>query len=762
MYEILAKEKLAPKTYQIKIHAPRIAQKRKAGQFVVLRLSETGERIPLTIAGGEPENHSITVVFQAVGNTTEHLATFSAGDEILDVAGPLGKPTELHDGEHAVCVGGGLGIALILPLVRAIRAHMKGVTGIISARSEELLIMEKELAQLCEDLQIATDDGSKGYHGFPTDLLKEMLQSNGKIDAVYAVGPVPMMAAISDITRPFGVKTIVSLNPIMLDGTGMCGGCRVTIGGETKFACVDGPEFDGHQVDFEELRARLAQYEDNPRARELPQYEPAHECDQDHTDFQNAKLQAGREAEKSIEIPRQPMPEQPADKRINNFVEVPFGLRPEQAVMEANRCLQCKKPKCVEGCPVGIDIPGFIKLITQRKFADAASLIKEDNALPAVCGRVCPQEDQCEANCVLGRKADPVAIGNLERFVADYERENDLIETPNLAKATKERIAIVGSGPAGLTAAGELARLGYQPVIHEALHEPGGVLTYGIPQFRLPKEIVAQEVDFIKSLGVEIRTNFVVGKTASIRELFDEGFAAVFVGSGAGLPILVGTAGENLNGVLSANEYLTRVNLMRAYDTRYETPVLVRPRIAVLGGGNVAMDSARTALRLGADEVTVLYRRSEEECPARQAELEHAMEEDVDIRWLTNVVEILGDSDGWVKGVRCIQMELGEPGEDGRRRPYPIEGSEFEIPMDMVIIAFGNRPHPLIPQTTKGLEVDKWGTIVAEPGTGKTTLDKVYAGGDIVTGAATVIQAMGAGKDAAHAIDADLHGKRPE
>ncbi len=758
MYEILSKEQLAPEIYRFRVHAPRIAQRRRVGQFVVVRVCQTGERIPLTIADADPPSLSITLVFQVVGNTTRQLAALEAGEEVLDVVGPLGRPTELGDYEHAVCMGGGLGIALIYPIAQALASRTTRVSGIISAQSAELLIMEEELRRVCEELRIATDDGSRGYHGFPTALLEQMLKEGARPDAVYVVGPVPMMAAVAEVTRPFGVKTVASLNPIMLDGTGMCGGCRVTVGGQTKFACVDGPEFDAHEVDFQELAARLKQYDASPEARRLPRYGPAHGCDRAHTDLQQAMLEAGRAAVKSIEIPRQPMPEQPSQNRIRNFEEVPLGLTPEQAVMEARRCLQCKKPKCVEGCPVGVSIPEFIALVAEGRFAEACRTIKKDNVLPAVCGRVCPQESQCELSCVLGKKAEPVAIGNLERFVADYEQGEGLIERPAAAPQRRQRVAVVGSGPAGLTAAGELARLGYRPVILEALHEPGGVLTYGIPQFRLPKQIVHQEVDFVRSLGVEIQTNFVVGKTATVQDLFEEGFEAVFIGSGAGLPIMAGTPGENLNGVLSANEYLTRVNLMRAYDERYETPVMLRRRVAVLGGGNVAMDSARTALRLGAEEVTILYRRSEQECPAREAELRHAIEEGIPIRWLCSAVEVLGDSSGWVRGLRCVRMELGEPGADGRRRPYAIKGSEFEMPFEMVIVAYGNRPHPLVPRTTEGLKVGSHGTIEAAPGTGATSLRGVFAGGDIVTGAATVIQAMGAGKDAARAIDRYLAG----
>ena len=368
------------------------------------------------------------------------------------------------------------------------------------------------------------------------------------------------------------------------------------------------------------------------------------------------------------------MPEQPAEGRVRNFEEVPFGLRPEQARVEARRCLQCKKPQCVEGCPVGIDIPGFIRHIVAGDFLAAARKLKEDNTLPAVCGRVCPQETQCEGLCVVGRRGDPVAIGNLERFAADYERQQDKIELPAMLPPRGVKVAVIGSGPAGLTAAGELARRGYSPTIFEALHEPGGVLLYGIPSFRLPKEIVHKEIGLLRQMGVEIVCDFVVGKTATIQDLMDEGYAGVFIGTGAGTPILAGVPGENLNGVLSANEYLTRVNLMRGYRADYATPVMVKDRVAVLGGGNVAMDSARVALRLGAKEVTIVYRRSVEESPARVAERHHAEEEGIRFEWLTNAVEIQGDEKGWVSGLRCIKMELGEPGADGRRRPYPHRG----------------------------------------------------------------------------------------
>jgi glutamate synthase (NADPH/NADH) small chain len=456
---------------------------------------------------------------------------------------------------------------------------------------------------------------------------------------------------------------------------------------------------------------------------------------------------------------RVPMKEQEALVRARNFDEVPFGYSPEEAVQEAKRCLQCKKPLCVEGCPVNVRIPQFIALIAEGKFAEAARELKLTNALPAVCGRVCPQEEQCEARCILGKKGEPVAVGNLERFAADYERENNLIVIPDKKAANGKKVAVVGSGPAGLTCAGELIKEGFEVTIFEALHEPGGVLVYGIPEFRLPKTIVAQEIAYLEKLGVRIEKNFIVGKTATIEDLFaEEGFDAVFVGSGAGLPSFLKVKGENLIGVYSANEYLTRSNLMRSFRADSETPIMKGKRVVTVGGGNVAMDAARTALRLGAENSMIVYRRSEEEMPARFAEIHHAKEEGLEFHLLCNPVEIIGSQDGRVTAIRCIKMELGEPDASGRRRPVVVAGSEFDLECDVVIIAIGNTPNPLIPSTSQDIRVSKWGTIVTGENDARTSKKFVYAGGDIVTGAATVILAMGAGKLAAHNIMNDILG----
>jgi glutamate synthase (NADPH/NADH) small chain len=457
--------------------------------------------------------------------------------------------------------------------------------------------------------------------------------------------------------------------------------------------------------------------------------------------------------EKKEKVPRQKMPEQDPQKRVGNFEEVPLGYSAQQAIAEAKRCIQCKKPGCISGCPVDVKIPEFIKDIAEGRFIEAAQKLKETNSLPAVCGRVCPQEDQCEKTCILGKKGEPVAIGRLERFAADYERNAGKVTIPSPAKATGKKIAVVGAGPAGLTIAGDLVKLGYDVTIFEALHKAGGVLVYGIPEFRLPKAIVEAEVEYLKKLGVKIETNFVIGRTKTIDELFAEGYDAVFIGVGAGAPVFMNIPGENLSGIYSANEYLTRSNLMKAYlFPEYDTPIVRGKRVAVIGGGNVAMDSVRTALRLGAEKAMIIYRRTEVEMPARKEEVHHAREEGVEFLMLTNPVEYIGNEAGWVTGVKCIKMELGEPDASGRRSPVPINGSEFMIDVDTVVVAVGTMANPIVPTTTPGLTTNKRGYIITKDESGLTSRAGVYAGGDIVTGSATVILAMGAGRKAANAI----------
>lgn len=458
-------------------------------------------------------------------------------------------------------------------------------------------------------------------------------------------------------------------------------------------------------------------------------------------------------AEKKGQKGRVPMPEQEPKIRARNFLEVPTGYTVKMAQEEAARCLQCKKPGCVAGCPVGVDIPGFIELIAQGDMTGAIRNLWSKNALPAVCGRVCPQEVQCEGKCIVGKKGEPVAIGNLERFCADYEREHGSGELPPKASPTGKRVAVVGSGPSGLTVAGDLIVKGHEVTIYEAFHKPGGVLVYGIPEFRLPKAIVAQEVNFLARLGVSIQCNAVVGRTVSLDELFEEGYDAIYVGVGAGLPRFMNIPGENLVGILSANEYLTRANLMKAYKyPEVDTPIPIGQNVVVLGAGNVAMDSARTAMRLGAESVKIVYRRSREEMPARQAEIHHAEEEGIELFLLTNPTRYLGNDHGRLTGMECLRMELGEPDDSGRRRPVAVKGSEFELACDLCIVAVGSGANPLLTSETPDMQLNRWGNVVADPRTGKTTKKGVWAGGDIVTGAATVILAMGAGRDAANSI----------
>jgi glutamate synthase (NADPH/NADH) small chain len=518
-----------------------------------------------------------------------------------------------------------------------------------------------------------------------------------------------MMRAVAETTRPSGTKTIVSLNSIMVDGTGMCGGCRVEVGGETKFTCVDGPEFDAHGVDFDLLMSRLGTYAEDEKL-----------ASSRHDELERELCAHGVcKAEN-----RTPMPAQDPMSRRHNFDEVALGYTPQMARSEALRCLQCKKSPCVAGCPVNIDIPAFVRLIQEGHFLAAARKIKEQNNLPAICGRVCPQETQCEVKCVLARKGEPVAIGRLERFAADAEAKVGSVRVPHVGEWTGKRVAIVGAGPAGLTAAADLALMGHGVTIFEALHKPGGVLVYGIPEFRLPKEIVRRECEHLEKLGVEFRVNMPVGPSVTVPQMLEGGFDAAFIGTGAGLPRFLGIPGENLKGVRN---------------------------VAVVGGGNVAMDSARSALRLGADNVWIIYRRTRKEMPARDEEIDHALEEGVVFKELTNPARVLGDDDGWVRGLECIVMELGEPDDSGRRRPVPIEGSNHVIDVDQFVVAVGNGPNPMLTRNWPELKLNRRGNIDVDEDQ-MTNVPGVFAGGDIVTGAATVIEAMGAGKRASRAI----------
>ena len=739
MVEILKKEQLSPTIFRLRLKSEKIAKKRKAGQFVIIRISADGERIPLTIADANAQEGWIEVIVQAVGKSTKKLMEFNAGDNINDLAGPLGNPTHVEKFGRVLCVAGGLGAAPLYPIASAMKNAGNEVVTVIGARNRDLLILDEDFRDFCDEVFIATDDGSAGIKGFGADIIKKLLDEGRKFDCAVVVGPPIMMKITSKLTVENGIKTFVSLNPIMIDGTGMCGGCRVSINGETKFACIDGPEFDAELVNWDELLNRLGSYAKTERPPE------EHPC---------LSSQKAVPVKKSGE--RVQMRCRDANERRRDFAEVNLGFSQEEAVKEAKRCIECKNPRCVEGCPVSINIPDFIRLVKRGEFIDALSVIKKTNALPAVCGRVCPQETQCEARCILGAKGEPVAIGALERFVADWNCEHNTPNFPVYPK-TDKKVAVIGSGPAGLSTAGYLAKHGVEVTVFEALHDVGGVLIYGIPEFRLPKAAVRAEIDELKEIGVKFETNFVVGKTATIDDLLEkEGFSAAFIGSGAGLPKFPNIKGINANGVYSANEYLTRVNLMHAWKEGSQTPIIKGKKAVVLGGGNVAMDAVRVALRLGAQEAHIVYRRSFEEMPARLEEIHHAQEEGVIFDILCDPKEIIVGDDGFVSGVRCIRCELGEPDESGRRRPIDIEGGDFTIECDVFIAAIGTSPNPIFAKTTENLDTGKHGTINAAQSSGRTSRSKIYAGGDIVTGAATVIMAMGAGKDAAKAILSDL------
>ncbi|HPM75772.1 MAG TPA: NADPH-dependent glutamate synthase [bacterium] len=744
---IIERSDLTPSIIQFKLEAPILAAKAQPGQFVVLRMDEKAERLPMTIVDFHREQGWITVIFQTVGASTRRLSHLTTGDLLLDLVGPLGEPTRLDNYGHVVLVGGGVGAAPVFPIARALKDAGNKVTVVIGARSKDLMILEREFMAFADELILCTDDGSYGCKGFVTTALADLIENGVPIDRVWAIGPVEMMNAVVETTRPHNIHTEVSLNSIMLDGSGMCGACRVEVGGAIKFVCVDGPEFDGHQVNFKELLTRQSMYASEEH-RAMWDYILTEEAGE-----------AVERMKKRIDMPRQD-----PRVRVTNFDEVALGYSPKQARIEASRCLQCKKQPCIAGCPVEVPIPQFIKLVADGHFLEAADLIKSVNSLPAVCGRVCPQESQCEQVCVLANKGNAIAIGRLERFVADYQADHGVAEDLTVAAPTGKRVAIVGAGPAGLTAAADLAKRGYEVEIFEAFHSPGGVLVYGIPEFRLPKAIVKREVEYVQKLGVKIHTSFIIGRASTLPELMQEyGFGAVFIGTGAGLPYFMNIPGENLNGVYSANEFLTRVNLMKAYKfPDYDTPVRIADTMAVIGGGNVAMDAARVALRLGAKKVYCIYRRSRAELPAREEEVENAEEEGVDFRLLTNPVRFLDNGKGWVAGVECLKMELGEPDASGRRRPTAVEGSEHIIPVEIAIIAIGQGPNPLLTRTTENLATTRWGNIIADPDTGATNLPGVFAGGDIVTGAATVILAMGAGKNAADAIDRYLRGEPVE
>lgn len=781
MNKILRKEQFSENVFLFEIEAPLIAKSRKAGNFIIIRVDKNGERIPLTIADADVNKGTITIVVQRVGLSSQKLCGLNEGDVIADVVGPLGNPTHIENFGTVVCAGGGVGVAPMLPIIRALKAAGNRVLSVIAGRNKDLIILENEVRASSDELIIMTDDGSYGEKGVVTVGIETFIKQE-HVDKVFAIGPPVMMKFCCMLTQKYNIPTDVSLNTIMVDGTGMCGACRLTIGGKTKFVCIDGPEFDGALVDWDEMLKRMGTFK-RAEQEEMEHYEQhlnsvspdinvstsnikmdveaTSETIEQLTDRNSQwrkDLRAAIKAKDRMAIPRVVMPELDAEYRSHTRTEeVNKGLTKEMAMTEARRCLDCARPSCVTGCPVSIDIPSFIKNIERGQFIAAAKVLKNTSSLPAVCGRVCPQEKQCESKCVHLKTGEPaVAIGYLERFAADYERESGNIVLPEIKPSNGAKIAVVGSGPAGLSFAGDMAKKGYEVTVFEALHEIGGVLKYGIPEFRLPNRIVDVEIENLRKMGVAFITDCIIGKTISIEQLESEGFRGIFIASGAGLPNFMGIPGENSINIMSSNEYLTRVNLMDAANPSTDTPINIGHNVLVVGGGNTAMDSCRTARRLGGN-VTLVYRRSEKEMPARLEEVKHAKEEGIKFMTLHNPIEYIADENGAVKQVRLQEMRLGEPDESGRRSPEPIPGAIKTMDIDQVIVAVGVSPNPLVPKSVKGLELGRKNTIVVNEEM-QSSRPEIYAGGDIVRGGATVILAMGDGRRAADNMDKQLSG----
>lgn len=782
MNKIVLKKQLSEKVFLFEIEAPLIAKSRKAGNFIIVRVGENGERVPLTIADASIERGTITIVVQKVGLSSTKLCNLNEGDYITDVVGPLGNPTHIENFGTVVCAGGGVGVAPMLPIIRALKAAGNRVLSVIAGRSKELVILENEVRQSSDELIIMTDDGSYGEKGVVTVGIEKFITQEEHVDKVFAIGPPIMMKFCCLMAQKYNVPVEVSLNTIMVDGTGMCGACRLSIGGKTKFVCIDGPEFDGSLVDWDEMFKRMGTFRDAEREemehyeehlRGFAKQEELHTCEtcmdvepttetiEELTNRDSEWRKELRAAMKPAErkaIERVTMPElDPVYRATTRTEEVNKGLTKQMAVREAHRCLDCGKPACVEGCPVNINIPSFIKNIERGQFLAAAKVLKSTSALPAVCGRVCPQEKQCESKCIHLKMNEPaVAIGYLERFAADFERESGNIALPDLAPKNGIKVAVVGSGPSGLSFAGDMAKKGYEVHVFEALHEIGGVLKYGIPEFRLPNHIVDVEIENLKKMGVEFQTDCIVGKTITVDQLESEGFKGIFVGSGAGLPNFMNIKGENALNIMSSNEYLTRINLMDAANPLTDTPLNIGKHVLVVGGGNTAMDSCRTAKRLGGD-VTLVYRRSEAEMPARLEEVKHAKEEGINFLTLHNPIEYIADEKGAVKAAVLQVMELGEPDASGRRSPVPVEGKTVTLDVDQVIVAVGVSPNPLVPKSIEGLELGRKNTIAVNDQM-QSSRPEIFAGGDIVRGGATVILAMGDGRRAAASMDEKLRG----
>lgn len=776
MNKIIKKEQFSEKVFKFVVEAPLIAKSRKAGHFVIVRVGEKGERMPLTIADSDTVNGTITLVVQKVGYSSTKLCNLNEGDYITDVVGPLGQATHIENFGTVVCAGGGVGVAPMLPIIKALKQAGNKVISVLAGRTKELIILEDEVRKHSDEVIIMTDDGSYGQKGVVTVGIEQVIQRE-TVDKCFAIGPAIMMKFCCLLTKKYNVSTDVSLNTIMVDGTGMCGACRITVGGKTRFVCVDGPEFDGHEVDFDEMFKRMGAFKpiEIEEMKKLENHvesvivdseikiDPAKAADAEQMTADTPLEQLlDRKADWRVELQKSMKPKErtsierckmgeldPVYRATTRLEEVNIGLTKEQALTEAKRCLDCAKPSCMEGCPVNINIPSFIKNIERGQFLEAAKVLKATSALPAVCGRVCPQEKQCESKCIHVKMNEPaVAIGNLERFAADFERESGKMTLPEVAPANGIKVAIVGSGPAGLSCAGDLAKLGYEVTVFEALHEIGGVLKYGIPEFRLPNAIVDVEINNLRKMGVNFIKDCIIGKTITIKDLEEQGYKAIFVASGAGLPNFMNIPGENSINIMSSNEYLTRVNLMDASNPNADTPINFAKSVMVVGGGNTAMDSCRTAKRLGAEHVFIAYRRSEAEMPARLEEVKHAKEEGIEFLTLHNPVEYIADEKGAVCQVKLQKMELGEPDSSGRRSPVPIPGAIETRDVDMAIVAVGVSPNPLVPKSVEGLELGRKNTIAVNENM-QSSIPTIFAGGDIVRGGATVILAMGDGRRAA-------------
>lgn len=801
MNTILSKQFFSDNVCQLVVEAPLIARSRKPGHFVIVRVDQHSERMPLTIADADMQKGTITLVVQRVGVSSAKLCNLNVGDSLQDLVGPLGKPTDIRYYGTVICAAGGVGAAPMLPIAKALKQAGNRVITVLAARNKQLIILEQQLREASSELIIMTDDGSYGQQGLVTQGIEQVI-NNEQVNFCITIGPAIMMKFVSLLTLKYQIPTQASLNTIMVDGTGMCGACRVSVDGKTRFVCVDGPEFDAHKVDFNEMLSRLTGYkQDEQQAYENYQNQTneAHKNYQNHASAPSAaapipsapsaaaplltkegsgvvltaenqdesqaetdnadrnapwreQLRQALKPKQRVAIPRVKMPElDPMTRAHSLHDEVNQGLTPLMAQQEAQRCLDCANPTCRQGCPVNINIPAFVKNIERGHIIDAYHIIQQSSSLPAVCGRVCPQEKQCEAQCIHNKMASqPVAIGYLERYAADYALNHiDTTTAPTTnSQPAKGKIAVIGSGPAGLTFAGDMVKAGYEITVFEALHEIGGVLKYGIPEYRLPNTIVDAEIRGLEKQGVRFVKDTIIGKTITIDQLKQDGFIAFFVATGAGLPRFMNIPGENLIGVMSSNEYLTRVNLMGADNPLNDTPVLYGKQVAVIGGGNTAMDAVRTAKRLGAQRALIVYRRSENEMPARQEEVRHAKEEGVEFLTLHNPIRYIADDKGRVCQMELQVMTLGEPDESGRRSPVPVEGETKLIDVDMVIVAVGVSPNPILPQSMPQLTTTRKGTIEVNDDL-QSAIPMIFAGGDIVRGGATVILAMADGRKAA-------------